>query len=287
MTSEFVRLSRHVRSRVHEAPIEQEPFPHLVVPEIVPTDVYERLLEHLPLAAQWGRAEYPGTGRFTTRHGGQPTSGQDAAHVGLVLQDWQKSPLLEQLHAFFAGEPFARLLLDKFSAPGSRGPTGRAVPVEKLPWFCDGARGVECVFGMYKDLANYEISPHRDHPSKVVTFLWYLSDDGPAPCGTLLCRPKPTAALATAGSEGYAQARREGRAGLWLDWSDFDVVKEVAGRNVFLAFAPNEISYHGVRLDGAGGISRERTVVRGFIARTGYRDTRIVDDRREETTASA
>jgi hypothetical protein len=69
-----------------------------------------------------------------------------------------------------------------------------------------------------------------------------------------------------------------------MDWNWFDIVSHVHGPNLLLAFAPNDISFHGVRLQR--GDNHVRTVVRGFIARKGYRDTTIVDDEQRPAGAS-
>jgi hypothetical protein len=63
-----------------------------------------------------------------------------------------------------------------------------------------------------------------------------------------------------------------------MDWELFEIVKEVRGPNRLLAFAPNDISYHAVRFIPPAGASSERTVVRGFVARKGYRDTTLVPE---------
>jgi len=53
----------------------------------------------------------------------------------------------------------------------------------------------------------------------------------------------------------------------WLPWTFFDIAKIApAAPNHFMAFAPNNISYHAVRMDiSADSKRQERPVIRGFI----------------------
>jgi hypothetical protein len=212
------------------------------------------------------------------RHGGHPEHEQGSQHHGLVLEQWRASPDLQAAHDMFASDAFARALLDRFSDPLSRAGRGPAIPLHKHALFAGEVREYTCVFSLYKDLEHYEISPHTDHPSKLVTFLWYLDDEWSNPCGTLLCRPKPGVDVTRLNLD-YEAARQEGRTGLWMKWDSFDIVKSVSGPNLLLAFAPSESSYHAVKLPvSAPDMPRERLVLRGFIARKGYRDTRLIAD---------
>jgi hypothetical protein len=271
----------HVLARLAAEPLSQDPFPHLIVEHALSPEYFRALSMNVPPAALFSQAEYPGTGRFTRRHGGTPTSDQTASHHGLVLKEWSAAPMLQPLSDLFSGDAFARVLLDRFSEPGSREGGGSAIPASKYPAFSNGQRSYSSVFGLYKDLGGYEISPHLDNPMKIVTFLLYLDDDPSCPCPTLLCRPKAGADYANLQAAGYGAAAQEGRAGLWLDWDDFEIVKAVHGPNVLFAFAPNDISFHGVKLPPVP-TRGERTVVRGFIARAGYRDTRILASQTSE-----
>ena len=92
-----------ILSRLAAIPLDQSPFPHLVLDQVVPAECFSALLEILP-ALPFTPAEYPGTGRFTARHGGLLTPDQTLTHVGMVLQDWNASPLTAAIHAFLSGD---------------------------------------------------------------------------------------------------------------------------------------------------------------------------------------
>ena len=269
--------------RLASVPIDQEPFPHLVLRDALPPAYFKALSESASSPSLFAPAEYPGTGRFTASHGGRPTDEQGARHHGLVLRDWRAVPLLGPVFELLSGDAFSRVLLERFSAPGSRSGGGSAIPIEKHRAFAGPRRLYNCAFGLYRDLPGYEISPHLDHPVKIVTFLLYLDDDETCPCPTLLCRPKAGVDVSGAGATRYEAAAKEGRAGLWLEWEQFDVIRQVHGANVLFAFAPNDISYHGVKLSATRS-QKERTVIRGFIAHRGYSDFHIIDDERADAS---
>jgi hypothetical protein len=272
----FDAVSERVLAQLRGATIEQVPFPHLVLTEAFPPEYYKTIVENLPPATSFGRAAYPGTGSFTSRYGGQPTDSQGADHHGRVLTHWSVTPALAQLASFFSGEAFSRALLDRFSDPGS-GHNGPAIPLAKHEVFAGTNRGYRCTYALHQDPPGYEISPHVDNPAKIVTFLWYIDDDANSPCGTLLCSPKPGVYASSLLTGDYAAARREGRPGLWMDWDNFDIVKEVCGPNVLLAFPPSDVSFHGVRIPAVRHAQQARTVVRGFIARKGYGDITVIE----------
>ena len=68
----------------------------------------------------------------------------------------------------------------------------------------------------------------------------------------------------------------------WYQWELFDVAKVVkAVPNSLLAFAPNELSYHAVKLDiPEDSMVKERTVLRGFIRSGSEQQNFVVRHRR-------
>jgi hypothetical protein len=269
-------ITTHLLRRITEAPIEQDPFPHSVVHDCFPPDYYDDLLAKMPARSSYTPAEYPGTGMFTARLGGNLTKDQTENHHGYFFRDPEKIPVLSNVIHFLRHEDFSRALLQKFSAPGSRG-TGAAIPADKHVAFSNGRKDFHCQFGLYKDSAGFEISPHPDIADKIVTFLFYLYPrEAVTTCGTLLCRAKPGVDVSRLKTDYGESARKEGRAGLWSGWEKFEGVKEVGQPNTLLVFAPNEISFHAVRMSQA---TFDRTVLRGFIARKNFEDTWEIEQR--------
>ena len=276
----MIKVFKHILKRIEDSPIEHVPFPHLVIAEIFPADFYSDLLQALPKADQFVSAKYPGTGF------GKAKSGEGNSS-GLVFPDISGVPLLGELKKFLRGDEFCRALLNKFSIAAG-------IPREKYRHFADGARDFTSVFDLQIDRRGYEILPHADVASKIVTFQFYLAqDDSLKEFGTLFCRTKNgqaarrTFAAKAVGSTAESCAKllhgwpdsfwyrfERTRLGTeigfgdsknWYPWRLFDIVAAApALPNHFMAFAPNDRSYHAVRMnlpESAEG----RRVIRGFI----------------------
>jgi hypothetical protein len=266
-------LVEHVSSKIEEATVENAPFAHFVVDELLPIDVYSELVASLPATSAMQRVTYPGTG-YGKR--GPRYSDFGYAYRDLAIAEGP----LGAVRQVFASEAFSRALLDKFS---------RAIPAEKHIHFADSASDYTSVFDLQVDLPGYAIAPHPDVPSKIVTYQLYLpADESLASQGTSLCVPKdgrgargrtwPARFLGRVidqslknTSASYKRIERSpvgeligvGAQSSWLPWSWFDVAKVVpALPNHFLAFAPNERSFHAVAMDNLEG---ERPVIRGFL----------------------
>lgn len=248
--------------RLREAPLLQEPFPHMYVEGLLPAAVYAQVLAAIPGAAAFSKVVYPGVGRGAPALQARGHREKIEDH-GLALPQSGQASALAELTGFFAGDGFRDTLLGRFSAADSWPGHGPAIPPFKHVHFEDGAADVTTVFDIHKDLPGFELSPHRDVDEKVLTFLYYLEpDDLLADWGTLLCRPKPGLSYedveASPGTPGRPHAK---------DWALFDVTKTArAAPNNLLVFAPNRASFHAVRFDVPEDFPRrERTVLRGFV----------------------
>ena len=269
----------HILRKISSAEINANPYPHIVVSEIFPPEFYPKLLAAIPKPEQFAAAEYPGTGFGQAKRSQRNSS-------GLAYPNLHELPLFRELQTFLRGEEFCRALLGKFSRPDG-------IPAEKHRYFAGGAREFTSVFDLQIDRRGYEILPHPDIPSKIMTFQFFLvSDDSLKDFGTLFCRTKngrPAVRSSIARRAGTAVERvaralrhRPYRFWHWLErtklgteigfgsegwypWRMFDLISAApALPNHFMAFAPNERSYHAVRMDIPKS-SIGRTVIRGFI----------------------
>lgn len=271
---------KHILKKIRDGELRSDPFPHFVIPEIFPPEFYPELMAALPKPEQFAAAEYPGTG-FGKAKRAQRKSG------GLAYPNLHELPLLNEIQTFLRGDEFCRALLEKFARPDG-------IPAEKYRYFANGAREFTSVFDLQIDRRGYEILPHSDVPSKIVTFQFYLvSDSSLSAFGTLFCRTRngrpakrgqlaQTARFVTnamAGAMGHRPSRfwhwmertklgteiGLGDSNGWYPWRMFEIVASApALPNHFMAFAPNERSYHAVRMDIPSS-SIGRTVIRGFI----------------------
>jgi hypothetical protein len=271
---------KYMLKQIRDAEIRPEPFPHFVIPEIFPPEFYPELMAAIPKPEQFAAAEYPGTG-FGKGKKAQRKS------AGLAYPNLHDLPILNEIQVFLRGEEFCRALLEKFSRPDG-------IPAEKRRYFADGAQEFTSVFDLQIDRRGYEILPHPDTPNKIVTYQFYLVSDATLrDFGTLFCRtrngrPARRSRLAEAArivTQGLAGTlgNRPGNFWYWLErtklgteigfndsanwypWRMFEIAARVpALPNHFMAFAPNERSYHAVRMDIPES-SAGRTVIRGFI----------------------
>ncbi len=264
----------HAVRKIKAQPIETDPFPHIYVEEIFPPAYYRAMLDRIAAVGKFVPTLYPGVA--------VDLSAKTFRDYGLTCENFEKDEELSCLHHFLKSDEFSRLLLEKFSASDSWGPRGSAIPVEKHAYFKGGQGDFTCVFDLHKDLPGYEISPHPDVTSKIVTFLFYFTpNDDLNRFGTMLCRVKPgceeklahasrsklSSLLLRATEPFVGKAYGLGQKDKWFPWDLFDVVKVAQAKpNSLLVFAPNSESYHAVRMDIAPDHPlQERQTLRGFI----------------------
>ena len=266
----FTRVLDGIRSK----PIDQSPFPHIYIEEIFPPDYYRALLQRIAAVGRFVPTLYPGVG--------VDLSAKTFRDYGLTCENFAADDELAPLHAFLKSNRFTRTLLEKFSASNSWSGHGSAVPAEKHAHFADGRDDFACVFDLHKDLPGYEITPHADVTSKIITFLFYFTpDESINKFGTLLCRVRPGSSVEPAPVRRSALSSMVLRAsrvlvgdhyGLtqkdpWLSWDKFEIVKTAEAKpNSLFVFAPNSRSFHAVRMDiPRDHPVQERQTLRGFI----------------------
>ena len=209
----FTRVLDGIRSK----PIDQSPFPHIYIEEIFPPDYYRALLQRIAAVGRFVPTLYPGVG--------VDLSAKTFRDYGLTCENFAADDELAPLHAFLKSNRFTRTLLEKFSASDSWSGHGSAVPAEKHAHFADGRDDFACVFDLHKDLPGYEITPHADVTSKIITFLFYFTlDESINKFGTLLCRVRPGSSVepapvrrSSAVVDGVARKSRFGRRPLRSD----------------------------------------------------------------------
>ncbi|MFM8291699.1 MAG: hypothetical protein ACKOC4_08375, partial [Planctomycetia bacterium] len=101
--------------RLREAPLLQEPFPHIYVEALLPATVYAQVLAAIPGAAAFSKVVYPGVGRGAPALQARGHKERIADH-GLALPPVDHAAALAALSGFFAGDGFRDTLLERFSA---------------------------------------------------------------------------------------------------------------------------------------------------------------------------
>lgn len=208
-----------VIEKIKNSPIIQEPYPHLIIDNIFPTDFYTELIKNLPTIDEYAlKSKYPGRKTLTLES--LDRLDQEKKQFWTKLTDWIKSP------------EFTQVLLEKFSIN----------------------KNGHSDFFLHKDLENFEVSPHTDLRSKLITYLFYLpKDDSMSELGTNILVPK---------SEKNISFTTQHQ-----DWENFDIVKSSKYvPNSFFCFAPNQNSFHAVKIKFPEKCEKkERDTIRGFV----------------------
>jgi len=168
------RAELEVAYKVGNAPIQAYPYPHIYVRDVFPREYYAELLRRLPapeffkpLSEARGTHGYPERSILTL----SPESLGTLPEPGRTF--WS------ELSGWFLGGGFGRLVIDKFAS--SLGERFKDPPPVEM-------------FGealLVEDRTRYALGPHTDHPSKVLSVLFYLPRDASqAHLGTSIYVPK-------------------------------------------------------------------------------------------------
>ncbi len=211
----------YVIKKINDAPIIETPYKHIMISDIFPDEFYDTLLDHIPSTSTY---------TLKPKYGGKQTMTLN----DFDILDDEKKLFWEQIYAFLRSGDFANILLKKFNV---------------------SKNGVSDLF-LHKDLENFEIRPHCDVFSKLITYMFYLPKDSSLPqLGTQMLVP----------NDGYVKASGEDER-KHQDWENFTTVKIAEYiPNSFFAFAPNENSFHAIKVNFPENSTKERDTIRGFV----------------------
>ena len=168
----------HALYRISNEPVREFPYPHVYVRDVFPADFYRRMRELLPPAEALSTLSSMGRMKVGDTAAEQrtvlPLTGQ-----GLAALDEPRRAFWQELSGWLLGGSFGQVMATKFS-PWLR----RRFPDLAAARFTDEALLVQ-------DRRNYSLGPHTDHPSKVLSFLFYLpADDSQPQLGTSIYLPR-------------------------------------------------------------------------------------------------
>ena len=197
----------HFIYKVSNAPVRTYPFPHMVVPEVIQKQEYQRLMLDVPR-------------RFGHR--------RDEVYGTAVAEELE--PIWQRWIEFLESDQVAQLFMDKFGIEG----------------------GYTTRFRFHRDQVGFEISPHPDVSSKMVSIMIYFPKGESCPTwGTHICVPKEEGVEFNKGHH---------------SWDDFKVVETVPFvPSMLFAFPPGENTFHAVKVDP--DYSAERLALKGFVFR--------------------
>jgi hypothetical protein len=227
-------IRAHIERKFADVEVELLPYPHIIMADFFPADVYEKIIDlnlfHDNRGAEWFTKEQ------LTRGNKREISPYDHRlqinfHVG---HKYEATPETKQFwrsvsDVFLADQWFTKLIYSKFPAYFLL----RYGELVNQPNFFDMFRRENF---LQRHEPGYYIGPHTDIPTRVFTCLFTFADKpGSEEAGTLLLRHKDP------------NVRCEG-VQHYTNWEDFEVVKEAPYRpNGFMLFFKTPQSWHAVR----------------------------------------
>ena len=151
-------LVAHIRQRVMSTPMRVNPFPHLVVSELLPADFYQQLLRAIPAPTFWRPAGYQ----------------RDNWHIEEDTASRLSETTWRFMHREIAAKVLMPLLLERFAdAIATYWRDTCDLDASKLAghYRCDEGR-------LLLRRAGYELEPHLDPPNAMLTVLIYLAEPG-------------------------------------------------------------------------------------------------------------
>jgi hypothetical protein len=175
---DFPALGAHVEHSIMAAPMRTEPFPHLVIADLLPGDLYTELLRAIPAPTFWRHAGYR----------------REKWHIDEDRASRLSETTWRFMHREIARRLMTPLLLNRFS--GSIAAYWRETfdldpAMLKGHYICDEGR-------LMLRRPGYELQPHLDPPNAILTVLFYLAQPGaPDTYGTDLYASGPLPVMRT------------------------------------------------------------------------------------------
>lgn len=213
-------VEQHVIYQIANAPMREHPFPHLFVDSVFPADFYAKLrscwldassLVRLGESGRVSRGAYPERFIFQLTVDEIEKLPPDRREFWSEFSDW------------LLGPRFLDALMLKFRYH-VRGRFRESLETERF--YADAL--------VVRDLSNYSLGPHADHPHKVLALVFYCPDSADRPhLGTSIYVPK--------------DPEFRGKRDAHHDHSLFTRVATMEYRpNSLFAFFKTERSFHGV-----------------------------------------
>jgi hypothetical protein len=167
----------HALYRIANEPVREFPYPHVYVRDVFPADYYRRMREMLP--PRDALVTLSSMGRIKV---GDPIAEKRTVlpltEAGLAKLDEAPRAFWRELARWLLGGSFGQVMVSKFSPW-----LANRFPNLATARFADEALLVQ-------DGSSYALGPHTDHPTKVLSFLFYLpADDSRPHLGTSMYLP--------------------------------------------------------------------------------------------------
>jgi hypothetical protein len=247
-----------VRTKVGEAPIYEEPFPHVAIPDLLRSDVFQALSGAIPKPSSFkvGKSDLKLDLDITDSSPEFSAMPAHAQRLWLGARD----EIVRNTVAPLLGERFRSWLTEKYEFL-----FGPDVAADVL------SHGMESTHGRIMGRRpGYALHPHLDSAHFGITCLLYFTSAGDADSGAL-CLYRPARKLEVKHASTYYPDRDEG--------VEVELAKTIPVReNLFVAFLNGPSALHGFRVEqGAAGADRLRFVYQAHLVPRDFEIGRIYD----------
>jgi hypothetical protein len=225
-------LREHIEAKISGSELAFWPFPHVIIKDFFPADVYEEIIKRNLFRKNRGK-EWFTKEELLKRKSSSPYDHRlqinfhEKSNYDANDEDREFWGMLTE--TFLEGNWFPKLVITKF-------PEYFAIRYGELAQRKDFVDRFRREFFLQRHEPGYYIGPHTDIPSRVFTCIFSFADrPGFERLGTLLMRHKDPMVRCT----GYQH---------YTNWEDFEVVKNAEYRpNNFLLFFKTPHSFHAVK----------------------------------------
>lgn len=162
----YSRLMNHIQLVIDETVAEEHPFPHLLIKQVFPADVYQRLLHEYPSLASFSKANPK---HHTNEYGGSTRQRLTLSEAGFSAMSDDQRCLWATVRAAISSREVRDLVFSKLARGLCRRFKVSATGLRDIPAFPRGQ--------LYSEVDGYRILPHPDTREKIVTMQFAFPSD--------------------------------------------------------------------------------------------------------------
>ena len=234
-------VTAHICLKIREATVIREPWPHLVIDEFLPPQVFDALVGGL--SEEWLRMNSADARSWIVVNPDcSLTHSEDASKAAWEGHERGRAVLRDVFAAIGHGRELVGALRDPLKTE-----LREALALFKARYEKQGVK-IRQSTRLMRDAARYTLRPHTDVPGKLVSIVLYLRADEGSRLGTILYEPV-----------------QEGFACQGLTYHDFNLFREVSmvpfTPNSAFVFARSDRTFHGVRFETGGSSQFSRVTL--------------------------
>lgn len=234
-------VTAHICSKIREATVIREPWPHLVIEEFLPPQVFDALVGALP--EEWLRMNSADPRSWIVVNPDcSLTHSEDASKAAWEGQERGRPVIRDVFAAIGHGRELLSALRDLLKTE-----LREALALFKARYEKQEVK-IRQSTRVMRDAARYTLSPHTDVPGKLVSIVLYLRADEGARLGTILYEPV-----------------QEGFTCKGLTYHDVNLFRAISmvpfTPNSAFVFVRTDRTFHGVRFETGGSAPFSRVTL--------------------------